>query len=265
MADKKWSATADAVAVLADKMMFLDATDTTNKMEAISTILDLQNAETKTLTNKTIDWTDNTITFSSLEALTACSDETGTGAMTFATSPTLVTPVLGTPSSGTLTNCTALPSSSLTGIIADARMPNLTGDVTTVEGAVATTIADKAVTVAMLADGTDGELITWSATAVAATVAVGTATHVLTSNGVGVAPTFQAVAAGKTFDRKVKTVDETVNNSSTVQDDDDLFVALTASKTYGFLLNGLYRANTTADMDITLTVPSGATGNVFIY
>jgi len=33
-------------------------------------------------------------------------DETGTGALVFATSPTLVTPVLGTPSSGTLTNCT---------------------------------------------------------------------------------------------------------------------------------------------------------------
>jgi hypothetical protein len=37
------------------------------------------------------------------------SDETGTGALVFATSPTLVTPALGTPSSGTLTNCTGLP------------------------------------------------------------------------------------------------------------------------------------------------------------
>jgi len=34
------------------------------------------------------------------------SDETGSGSLTFATSPTLVTPVLGTPASGTLTNCT---------------------------------------------------------------------------------------------------------------------------------------------------------------
>ena len=37
------------------------------------------------------------------------SDETGSGAAVFATSPTLVTPALGTPSSGTLTNCTGLP------------------------------------------------------------------------------------------------------------------------------------------------------------
>ena len=40
------------------------------------------------------------------------SDETGSGALVFATSPTLVTPVLGTPGSGTLTNCTGLPVST---------------------------------------------------------------------------------------------------------------------------------------------------------
>lgn len=40
------------------------------------------------------------------------SDETGTGALVFATSPTLVTPALGTPTSGTLTNCTGLPVST---------------------------------------------------------------------------------------------------------------------------------------------------------
>ena len=40
------------------------------------------------------------------------SDETGTGSLVFATSPTLVTPLLGTPTSGTLTNCTGLPVST---------------------------------------------------------------------------------------------------------------------------------------------------------
>ena len=48
------------------------------------------------------------------------------------------------------------------------------------------------VDVADLANGTDGELITWDAAGAPTVVAVGTATHVLTSNGVGVAPTFQA-------------------------------------------------------------------------
>ena len=45
----------------------------------------------------------------SLELKNTISDETGSGALVFATSPTLVTPVLGTPASGTLTNATGLP------------------------------------------------------------------------------------------------------------------------------------------------------------
>jgi hypothetical protein len=39
----------------------------------------------------------------------AMTDETGTGLLVFNTSPTLVTPILGVPTSGTLTNCTGLP------------------------------------------------------------------------------------------------------------------------------------------------------------
>ena len=39
---------------------------------------------------------------------------TGTGSAVLSTSPTLVTPVLGTPSSGTLTNCIGLPVSGIT-------------------------------------------------------------------------------------------------------------------------------------------------------
>lgn len=43
---------------------------------------------------------------SSANLAAAVTDETGSGALVFATSPTLVTPVLGTPTSGTLSNCT---------------------------------------------------------------------------------------------------------------------------------------------------------------
>jgi hypothetical protein len=49
---------------------------------------------------------------SSANLLAAVTNETGTGSLVFATSPTLVTPVLGTPASGTLTNCTGLPVST---------------------------------------------------------------------------------------------------------------------------------------------------------
>ncbi len=50
--------------------------------------------------------------FSSANLLGALTDETGTGSAVFATSPTLVTPILGTPTSATLTNATGLPIST---------------------------------------------------------------------------------------------------------------------------------------------------------
>jgi hypothetical protein len=53
---------------------------------------------------------------SSANLAAAVTDETGSGAAVFATSPTLVTPILGTPQSGNLSNCTALPVGSITGL-----------------------------------------------------------------------------------------------------------------------------------------------------
>jgi len=63
----------------------------------------------------------------SAELAGVISDETGTGAAVFGTSPTLVTPALGTPSSVVLTNATGLPvaglaastSADLAGVISD--------------------------------------------------------------------------------------------------------------------------------------------------
>lgn len=48
--------------------------------------------------------------FTSAQLATALTDETGSGSAVFATSPTLVTPNLGTPSAGVLTNCTGTAS-----------------------------------------------------------------------------------------------------------------------------------------------------------
>lgn len=66
---------------------------------------------------------------------------------------------------------------------------NLTGPITSVGNA--TTITNNSVGVSKIANGTDGELITWDSSGVATTVAVGTSGHILTSNGAGQPPTFQ--------------------------------------------------------------------------
>lgn len=69
------------------------------------------------------------------------------------------------------------------------------------------------VDVADLANGTDGELITWDAAGAPTTVSVGTSGQVLTSNGVGAAPTFQAASGGKVVARYY--VEDAVERSTT--------------------------------------------------
>lgn len=62
----------------------------------------------------------------SLQLKNTISDETGSGALVFATSPTLVTPALGTPVSGALANCTGLPTTGLVDeAVTYAKMQNI--------------------------------------------------------------------------------------------------------------------------------------------
>ena len=74
------------------------------------------------------------------------SDETGSGALAFATSPTFVTPALGTPSALVGTSITGTASGLTSGNV--TTNANLTGDVTSSGNA--TTIAVDAVDIAML-------------------------------------------------------------------------------------------------------------------
>lgn len=66
---------------------------------------------------------------SSANLASAVTDETGTGALVFANSPTLVTPALGTPASGVVTNLTGTASININGTVG-ATTRN-TGDFTT--------------------------------------------------------------------------------------------------------------------------------------
>lgn len=108
---------------------------------------------------------------SSANLRSALTDETGTGAAVFATSPTLVTPILGTPTSGTLTNCTGLPlTSGITGTLAVGN-----------GGTGATTLTNH------------GVLLGQATSAIVATSA-GTSGHVLTSGGASADPSFASIS-----------------------------------------------------------------------
>ena len=101
----------------------------------------------------------------------AVTNETGSGALVFATSPTLVTPALGTPTSGIMTNVTGLPLS--TGVIGTLPLGN---------GGTGQTTASAAFN-ALSPITTTGDLIIGNGTNSATRLAIGTNGYVLTSNG----------------------------------------------------------------------------------
>ena len=98
-------------------------------------------------------------------------------------------------------------------------------------GQVATAmIADDAVTLAKLAPGTDGNIITYDASGNPAHVATGSSGQVLTSQGAGAAPVFAAAAAGGKLLQIVSAqTDTAVSSNSDTRADTGVTVAITPS------------------------------------
>ena len=109
--------------------------------------------------------------FTSAQLLAALTDETGTGANVFATSPTLITPALGTPASGVMTNVTGTAAGLTAGNV--TTNANLTGHVTSVGNAAVLGSFTSAQLLAALTDetGTGANVFATSPTITTPTIA----------------------------------------------------------------------------------------------
>ena len=105
--------------------------------------------------------------FSSAQLATALSDETGSGAAVFGTSPTLATPTLGTPAAVTLTNATGLPlATGITGTLtttnggSGAITPKIKGVNYTALNRDYITVSAGSITITLPASPTAGDTVT---------------------------------------------------------------------------------------------------------
>jgi hypothetical protein len=128
---------------------------------------------------------------SSANLAAAVTDETGTGALVFANTPTFVTPILGTPTSGNLANCTGYPTSALTGTVTVAQ--GGTGITAGTSGGIPYYSAANAIASSAALAANQIVLGGGAGAAPATLGSLGTTTTVLHGNAAG-APSFGAVA-----------------------------------------------------------------------
>ena len=117
----------DGIALLSETLTFVGGTGITSTVTANTVTFDIDSTVatltgTQTLTNKTINLANNTLTATSAQLAAAVTDETGSGSLVFATSPTLVTPTLGAATATSINKVTiTAPTNGSTLTISDGK------------------------------------------------------------------------------------------------------------------------------------------------